>query len=214
MAPSLLEAAQTEKARADIAAAEALQRKLSLEADELDYEKHMRESSAFENRTFTFDDVVRDDSVQECIQVLSIWTRRDAAAPIKIIFNSPGGSVFDGFALYDYILQIRKAGTKVDTTSLGMTASMGGILLQSGETRRMSRHSYLMIHEVSATGGGKQFELEDEVKFTNRLQERCVAILAERSTMSVRQIKNKWKRKDWWLDAEEALKLGFCDEVE
>jgi ATP-dependent protease ClpP protease subunit len=38
-------------------------------------------------------------------------------------------------------------------------------------------------------------------------------ILAERSTMSLKQIERKWHRTDWWLDAREALELKFIDEI-
>lgn len=151
--------------------------------------------------------------MQECIEDLGTWRRQDPKQPIKIIFNSPGGSVFEGLALYDYIQETRESGTRVDTMALGMAASMGGVLLQAGETRTMSRHSYLLIHEVSAGAMGNVSELEDELKFTKRLQDRLLSILSERASMTKQQIARKWKKTDWWLDAQEALALGFCDEV-
>lgn len=212
--PSKLEQAQTTKFLAETAAAEALTRRITLEANDIAHEQSMREASEWENRIFVFDSAVGASSVQECMRVLGMWVRRDHAQDITVVFNSPGGSVFDGLALYDFIQQLREAGTRVDTTTLGIAASMGGILLQAGETRRMSRHSYLLIHEVSSGAHGKMSELEDELKFANRLQTRCVDILASRSKLSASKIKTKWRRKDWWLDAYEALDQGFCDEVE
>lgn len=45
------------------------------------------------------------------------------------------------------------------------------------------------------------------------LQRRLLAILAERSTMTVTAISRRWLRRDWWLDAEDAVSLGFADEA-
>lgn len=170
-------------------------------------------TSEYENRIYAFDGPVSGGSVQHCIVNLGQWQRRDPEKPIEIIFNSPGGGVFDGLALYDYIKEIQEGGTPVNTTGLGMAASMGGILLQAGDTRTMSYNSYLLIHEVQDIAAGNASELRDQVKFTDRIQNRLLNILAERSTLNQKQIERRWQRKDWWLDAEEALKLGFVDKV-
>jgi ATP-dependent protease ClpP protease subunit len=71
----------------------------------------------------------------------------------------------------------------------------------------------MLIHEISSIGIGKMSELEDEIKFLKRLQERCLEILADRSNLSKQQIKTRWTRKDWWLDAEETVKYGFADRI-
>jgi ATP-dependent Clp protease protease subunit len=184
-----------------------------LRADQLDRDDEMVRASELENRIYTFDTKVSSSSVQSCISQLGFWRRQAPTKPIEIVFNSPGGEVFSGLALYDYIQDLRDAKTRVDTTALGMAASMGGVLLQAGEKRTMSRHAYMLIHEVSAGAIGNTSELEDELKFTKRLQDRLLTILAERSTLTKNQVARRWRRKDWWLDADECLRFGFCDEV-
>jgi ATP-dependent Clp endopeptidase proteolytic subunit ClpP len=152
-------------------------------------------------------------SVKYAIDRVTEWFRDDPEAPIEIVINSGGGSVFAGLALFDYLQMIRGAGCAVTTTAVGMAASMAGILLQAGSTRVMSEHAYLMIHEASTSTWGKISELRDEVELIDKLEERMLAILAERSTMSAKQIKAKCARRDWWIDSREALKLGFVDEI-
>lgn len=71
----------------------------------------------------------------------------------------------------------------------------------------------MLIHEVSFGAGGKIGEVEDEVAFVRKIQSRVLDIFAQRSTLTRRQIENRWRRKDWWLDSAEALKLAFVDEV-
>jgi ATP-dependent Clp endopeptidase proteolytic subunit ClpP len=164
-------------------------------------------------RIFPFYGQVNKGAVAGCMDTLTQWHREDPDQPITVVFNSPGGSVFEGLALYDQIQILRNEGASVNTHSLGMAASMGGVLLQAGETRTIGRHGYVLIHEVSSGAIGNTSELEDELKFTKRLQDRLLTILASRSTLTKRQIATRWKRKDWWLDAEEALNLGFVDAI-
>lgn len=164
-------------------------------------------------RLYSFNGGVTDSSANGCIQTIGQWQREDASKPITLVFNSPGGGVHSGLALYDYIHAVQATGTTIDTHSIGWAASMGGILLQAGAKRTMGAHAYMLIHEISSGAIGNTSELEDELKFVKRLQERCLAILAERSTLSKRQISRRWQRKDWWLDATEALEFGFIDEI-
>ena len=170
-------------------------------------------AEAHENRIYTFYGAVSASSVSPAIKALGEWHRRSPEAPIEIIFNSPGGNVLDGLALYDFIHELRHLGTPINTVTMGMAASMGGILLQAGERRIATKNALILIHEVSMGAGGKMSEIEDELAFGKKLQQKCLDILASRSTMTARQINTKWQKKDWWIDSDEALKLGFIDEV-
>lgn len=165
------------------------------------------------HRVYNFLGSVGSSSVRACIEQLNIWRRTDPGKPIEIVFHSPGGSVIDGMALYDHIQVLRSEGHHITTTAMGMAASMAGILLQAGDERVMSRESYLLIHEVSFGVGGKIGEVEDEVAFIKKIQDRVVAIFAERSKLSKAQVRTKWRRKDWWLDSTEALDLGLIDTI-
>lgn len=205
--------AEVAKLKAERHALDALARVRGVEADVMEREKSVMDAQPHEARIFTFNDRVSAVSVAQCIHEVGVWTRREDDRPIEIVFNSPGGSVFEGLALFDFLRTIRAGGTRIDTTAIGMAASMGGILLQAGEVRTMSAHSYLMIHEVASGSIGKVSEMEDELKLANRLQTRLVDILAERSTMDAAGIRRKWKKTDWWLDAEEALEHGFVDRI-
>jgi len=164
-------------------------------------------------RIYPFYGTVGSSTVERCIRELGTWSRRDPGQPIRLVLTSPGGNVIDGFALFDFIQELRASGHHIETVALGWAASMGGILLQAGDKRIMGRSSWMLIHEISSANVGKTSEMEDELKFVKRLQERALDILAERATFTKRQIANRWKRKDWWLDAPEALRLGFVDEV-
>ena len=162
---------------------------------------------------YTFYSAVDAESVRECMAELGHWSRRDHGTPITVIFNSPGGSVLDGLALFDYLRQLRSAGHHVTTVALGRAASMGAVLLQAGDHRVIGENAFLLVHEVSHLSAGKVSEMEDNVEFTRRLQKRLLAILSSRSAMTEAQIARRWARKEWWLDAAEAVELGLADAV-
>ena len=56
-------------------------------------------------------------------------------------------------------------------------------------------------------------EIEDSMQLIGKLHDRILSILASRSNLSSTQIKRAWKRKNWWLNAEECLTAGFVDQV-
>ncbi|HEX2040668.1 MAG TPA: Clp protease ClpP [Acidimicrobiales bacterium] len=193
-------------------------RKLDLETQRAEVElsalrRQEREQAADHRaaQVYTFYSAVDGDSVQQCMAELGRWSRRDPGAPITVIFNSPGGNVLDGLALFDYLRQLRSVGHRVTTIALGRAASMGAVLLQAGDHRVVGENAFLLVHEVSNASIGKVSELEDGMEFTKRLQKRLLAILSERSTLSDREIQRRWARKEWWLDAAEAVELGLAD---
>lgn len=195
-------------------------RKLQLETERTVLElaalrRHERDTVAdpSEAHVYTFYSSVEAESVQQCMAELGQWSRRDPGSPITVIFNSPGGSVLDGLALFDYLRRLRNTGHFVTTMALGRAASMGAVLLQAGDHRVVGENAFLLIHEVSNHTTGKVSEMEDGVEFTRRLQKRLLAILAARSTLTDQQIARRWTRNEWWLDAAEAVSLGLADEV-
>jgi ATP-dependent Clp endopeptidase proteolytic subunit ClpP len=165
--------------------------------------------------TYNFVGQVASSTVQTCIDRLNSWTVTDPGCDITIIFNSPGGSVIDGMALFDFIRFIRGMGHKVTIIALGYAASMAGILLQAGDVRVMAKGSWLLIHEVAFATSGKIGEIEDMYKFGERLKEQAADIFIERSGGKLTReiLAHNWTRKDWWLSPAEALDLGLVDEI-
>lgn len=158
--------------------------------------------------------------VEDSIGVLEHWERRPSTEiernqPIRINLNSPGGSVMDGLALYDTILRLRRKGFTVVTRATGLCASMATILLQAGDERIADANVQILVHELSTGGvGGKISGIRDEAQMMERLNDRLLGILADRSKLTKRQIFTKASRKEWWMDAEEALKVGLVDTIE
>jgi ATP-dependent protease ClpP protease subunit len=70
-----------------------------------------------------------------------------------------------------------------------------------------------MIHRAAFGAIGKTYEVEDEVRLVKRIEERILDIFTSRSKLSKIKIQRNWDRKDWWIDADEAVDLGLVDEV-
>ena len=214
-------------AEADRSRAEATATQLGLTREQ---EKRQRElASDYDQRFFRFFKSVSESSSQNCIATLAQWWRVDKASGnpnphFKIQFNSPGGSVFDGLALFDEIQHFRRQGVKFTTSTIGMAASMAGILLQAGDDRVMAPESWMLIHKTSFGAIGNFDEVQDRVKMLDRVQGRIVDIFVgraleakERGTckkpITKGQLERRWDRKDWWISSDEALELGLVDAV-
>jgi ATP-dependent Clp protease protease subunit len=135
----------------------------------------------------------------------------DSKKDIKLYINSPGGTVYDGLAIYDTIQYIKP---DVMTIGIGLQASMGSFLLSSGtKGKRVALpNSRIMIHQPSSGTQGKvtdqEITLRESVYLKNRLNE----ILAKNTGQKVAKIEKDMER-DFWMSAEEAMKYGIIDEV-
>ncbi len=166
------------------------------------------------NRVYQFVTEVNSTTVSACITKLTAWARMDPEAPITIVFNSPGGSVVPGLQLFDFVRDLREGGIRVTVKALGIAASMAGILLQAGDVRIMGREAWILIHEASFAAAGTTGQVEDQVEWVKKVQERILDIFAERSKVKRTFIKSHWTRKNWWLSSDDCIKYGFVDKVE
>lgn len=164
-------------------------------------------------RVYDFTNDVHFGNVRHAINTLTEWQAKDPETPITFRILTFGGDLFAGLAMYDAIRVLNQQGTPVDTQAIGVCASAGMILLQAGRERQVTENAWLMMHEIASQNYGKLSEMIDEVKWTKRAQQRVLEIMAERSHLSSTQIKRRWTRTDWWLEAEEAVKVGFADRV-
>lgn len=213
--------------RADIrkTLAEALKAEAEAAAYSLDVERkqELRQMELTSDRyfhTYQFTDMVNMNTVEQAIATMTMWSRQDAASrgaaepcDMAVTFNSPGGDIIAGIALFDFLLELRRTGHHLTTTAQGIAASMAGILLQAGTLRQMGKESWVLIHQASFGTQGSFGQVEDRVEWVKKVQERIINIFADRSLLSKKTIEKNWQRKDWWLDSDECLKLGIVDKV-
>ena len=135
----------------------------------------------------------------------------DSKKDINLYINSPGGSVYDGLAIFDTIQFITP---DVQTIGIGLQASMGAFLLSSGTKgkRFALPNSRIMIHQPSSGTQGKITDQEITLREGLYLKQRLNEILAKNTGQKLAKIEKDADR-DFWMSAEEAVKYGIVDEV-
>ncbi len=163
---------------------------------------------------YNFNFPIEDESVRYCINHLTMWQRTEPGCDVKILLNSLGGDMVAGFHLIDAIRDLRGEGHEVTIKAIGMAASMGAVVLQSGDIRSMGKYATLMLHEGSLAYAGSYGEVQDHIVFMEGMHKRALDLLSERAKIPRTKIKENWKRRDWFIDSTEALKLGLIDVIE
>lgn len=132
-------------------------------------------------------------------------------ADISLYINSPGGSVYDGLAIYDTMNFIKP---DVATYGIGLQASMGAFLLSSGAKgkRFCLPHAKVMIHQPSSGARGKVTDMEIDLKETLEIKEMLAKIMAKNTGQKLAKIKADMER-DYWMKPEEAVAYGLIDAV-
>ena len=132
---------------------------------------------------------------------------------IQLYISSPGGSVDAGFAILDTMRYIQ---APVVTIGLGGVASFASILLAAGEKgkRYLLPHTKVMIHQPWLTGLGRVdvTELEITADMMKKIKVELTQLLADLTGKPYKQVEKDVER-DFWMNAEEAVKYGLADKV-
>ena len=154
---------------------------------------------------------VNDQSASSIIGQLLFLESENPDKDISLYINSPGGSVTAGMGIYDTMRFIRP---KVNTICVGLAASMGALLLSSGEKgkRYALPHSRVMIHQPLGGMQGQATELEIVAREILRTKAELNQILADNTGKPVETVARDTER-DYWLTAQEALEYGLIDRI-
>jgi ATP-dependent Clp protease protease subunit len=153
-----------------------------------------------------------DDTVANIVTAQLLFLESiDPAKDIMIYMNTPGGSVYAGLGVYDTMQYISP---DVATICTGMAASMGAVLLCAGTKgkRTALKHSRVMIHQPLGGVQGQASEIEITAREIRKIKNELYQIISNHSGKSFKTVWNDGDR-DYWMDAEEALKYGMIDEV-
>jgi len=153
-----------------------------------------------------------DDTVANVIIAQLLYlSSQDPEAPITMYLNTPGGSVYDGLAIYDTMQYIPN---EVQTVCTGLAASMGSVLLCAGEKgkRFALPHSRIMIHQPLGGAHGQASDIEITAKEILKLKGELYQIIADHSGKTFKQIEKDADR-DHWLTAKEAVEYGMIDDI-
>jgi ATP-dependent Clp protease protease subunit len=143
-------------------------------------------------------------------QLLYLWNE-DPEKPIRMYINCPGGVVYHGLAIYDTMQQVP---APVETYAIGVTASMGTVLLAAGTRGRRYALPNATVHMHPAGGSAQGYapDVEIQYKELKRVEDLIHTLLADHTGQSVEQIAADFDR-DRFMTAQEAVEYGLVDQV-
>jgi len=129
---------------------------------------------------------------------------------INLHVNSPGGSVFDGVAIYNTLVNHP---ARIVAIVDGLAASAASFIVQAGDEIVMNLGSTMMIHDASAMAWGDEAEMVKTGKILGKLSDTIAAIYANRAGGAT-EVWRATMREEAWYNAQEAVEAGLADRVE
>jgi ATP-dependent Clp protease, protease subunit len=128
---------------------------------------------------------------------------------ITLRINSPGGSVFDGVAMYS---ALRSHRAKVTSVVEGLAASIASIVMLAGETVQISDAAMVMIHNPWGMAVGDATDMRKTAQTLDEIRDVMVGVYAKKTGRSTAEIVEALDAETW-LSAQKALDFGIVDQV-
>ncbi|TET55080.1 MAG: ATP-dependent Clp protease proteolytic subunit [Anaerolineales bacterium] len=142
---------------------------------------------------------------------LLFLAHEDPEKAISIYINCPGGVVYHGLAIYDTMQQIEPP---VSTIAVGVTASMGTVLLAAGAKglRYALPHATVHMHPAGGSAQGYAPDVEIQYKELQRVEDLIHQLLAHHTGQTAEQIAADFDR-DRFMTAQESVEYGLVDKI-
>lgn len=175
---------------------------------QLDEEMYRR---LFERRTLLLGEPLEHWNSNRLCAGLLLLAAEDPSADVRLLINSPGGSVPGMLAIRDCM---RAIPNDVVTVNIGMAYSAGQFLLSSGTRgkRYALARSKVLLHQGSAGIGGTAQDIAIQADDLRRTRDTVLGLIAEDTGQDIATVEQD-SRRDRWFSAEEALAYGFVDSV-
>src|SRR5690349_1724713 len=153
-----------------------------------------------------------DDTVANLVVAQLLFLQsEDATKDISIYINSPGGSVYAGLAIYDTMQYLKP---DVSTFCMGMSMSMGAVLLAAGAKgkRYALPNSTILIHQPLGGAEGQATDIEITAREIIRLRTTIYDILVKHTGQTMERIKLDSDR-NFYMTADTAKEYGIVDDI-
>ncbi|MBK9127512.1 MAG: ATP-dependent Clp protease proteolytic subunit [Phycisphaerales bacterium] len=168
-------------------------------------------SRLLKDRIIFLGDEVTDHLANVVIAQMLFLANEDRKSDIHLYINSPGGSVYAGFGIYDTMQFIP---CPVATYVIGMAASMAAVLSAAGAPgkRYVLSHSRVMIHQPLGAARGPATDIKIELDEMLRTQKHLYEVLARHTGKNLETITADCDRNNW-MDAEQSVAYGLADKI-
>jgi ATP-dependent Clp endopeptidase proteolytic subunit ClpP len=130
---------------------------------------------------------------------------------ITVRINSPGGSVFDGFAIYN-LLRAHNGSVTVHVD--GLAASAASVVAMAGDDVVMGAASMMMIHDPWTMSVGDASEMRKTAETLDKIRDSIVDAYASKAADMDRDEIAKMMAEETWMTASEAQGFGFANKLE
>jgi ATP-dependent Clp protease, protease subunit len=130
---------------------------------------------------------------------------------VRVVLSSDGGSAIDAISFYD---RIKQSELHITIEAYGMVASAAVLVLAAGDTRRLGKNAWVMVHEdVTDVEDGHRVTAAEKIVEHNRILEEQWNTILEQSTTTTREEWAELHKNETYLTADECLEYGLIDEV-
>jgi len=149
------------------------------------------------------------------LRLADVVAQTQGAAPedvVNVIINSPGGDVSEGFAIHDYLVDLKSKVAEVNTEIFGMCASIATVIALSGDKRIMNENAQFMIHNPWGGPVGDADQIQRYADELRKIENRLVNFYSTKTggdEVAIQEMMNA----ETYMSPDQALSLGFITEV-
>lgn len=170
-----------------------------------------RSGSLRDNRIIYVNGVFNEGMAKNIIEDLFLFEIENCKKDVVMFIDSYGGSIHSLLAIYDAMKMVR---CPIATVAIGKAFSCGQMLLMSGAKgkRFATKHSRILMHEMSGGSIGKLTDIEVHTKEMSELETILIQIALDNSKMKKTQIE-EFLRKEVYMSPKDAKKYGIIDHI-
>lgn len=132
-----------------------------------------------------------------------------SVSKIHLRVNSPGGSVFEGLAIYNTLLS---HGATVTAQVDGIAASIASVIIMAASKISIAANGIIMIHNPHVMTAGDADDMRKMAETLDKVKSSMISAYMRHAKKSKNQI-GSLMDAETWMSASEAIDAGFAEEV-
>lgn len=166
-------------------------------------------SRLLEENIISIGNPITTELAEIVVASLKVLEAKDPTKTISIWIDSPGGDILAGYSIIDTMKCIKNP---IQTVATGMVASMALSIFLNGDkgNRLVQEHAKLLAHQPSGGSHGQASQMEIDFNFIQGLKVELEDMYVSLTKCTKKKIHEMMDR-DTWMNADEAIKLGFAD---
>ena len=136
----------------------------------------------------------------------------NAIDTLTVEIHTGGGSVFDGYRLFNSMQELRNRGVSVTARINTLAASMGSVIAMAADKIEIAANGRMMIHEASTAMAGDAEKMRQTANLLEGISDEIAAIYATKTGKTQKEMRDLMK-SETWMTAKQAVEMGFADSI-